>query len=301
MCILIGKYFDNFGWVGVKNRDRNYIPEISFRKQHHDGIEILYFWDDITQYCEGINSQGICVLSASLMVLDDEKEITQRAKTPSVDGVKIKQALTNNNIKQVVYQLIKNQLTGNTLVFDQDNMYLIEGAWRKLKQRSNFRFQVEKIDPKDTVVRTNHGVWLPWAGYQRVTDPAQTASRISSESRRLCAQRVANRARDPEDIIDGLTLNFTNDPQLNPLRTTQEKKKMRTTSQILVIPRERTMYVRPVQSHMHFNFWDLNRPEQRTWVEILSNRVLYLNLKDHDPTNDPPYTPRLSHDTKSTT
>lgn len=298
MCIIIGKYFDNFGWVGVKNRDRNYVPEISFKKKHHNGIEILYFWDDITQYCEGMNSQGIAVLSASLMVLDDEKEITQRKKTPSRDGAKIKKALQHNDIKQVVYDLVKNKLTGNTIVFDQETMYLIEGAWERLEDRKNFKFKVKKIDPNDSVVRTNHGIWMPWAGYQRGSNQSQTASRISSESRRLCAERVTDRARDPEDIIDGLTLDFTGNPQLNPLRTTHENKKMRTTSQILIIPRERTMYVRPVQSHMHFNFWDLNRPEQRTWVEILSNRVLYMNLKDQDPSNDPPFDHTLNHDTE---
>jgi hypothetical protein len=297
MCIIIGKYFDNFGWVGVKNRDRNYIPEISFKKKHHNGIEILYFWDNITQYCEGMNSQGIAVLSASLMVLDDEKEITQRAKTPSRDGIKIKNALKHNSIKQVVYDLVKNKLTGNTIVFDQETMYLIEGAWERLNERKNFKFVVKKISPNDVVVRTNHGVWLPWAGYQRDQDTAQTISRVSSESRRLCAQQVTHRAENPEDIIDRLTVNFTDNPQLNPLRTTHDKKKMRTTSQILIIPRERTMYVRPVQSHMKFNFWELNRPEQRTWVEIMSNRVLYMNLKDQDPTNDPPFADNLNHST----
>lgn len=45
MCVVIGKYFENIGWVGIKNRDRNYIPEISFKKTHANGLEILYFWD----------------------------------------------------------------------------------------------------------------------------------------------------------------------------------------------------------------------------------------------------------------
>lgn len=75
MCIIIGKYFKDYGWVAIKNRDRNYVPEISFKKTTKDNIEILYFWDNITQYCEGINSAGVGILSASLMVLDDEKEI----------------------------------------------------------------------------------------------------------------------------------------------------------------------------------------------------------------------------------
>lgn len=86
MCVVVGKYFEGIGWVAVKNRDRNYIPEISFKKKHKNDTEILYFWDDITQYCEGINSAGVGILSASLMVLDDEKEIETRAKTPSKDA-----------------------------------------------------------------------------------------------------------------------------------------------------------------------------------------------------------------------
>lgn len=73
---------------------------------------------------------------------------------------------------------------------------------------------------------------------------------------------------------------------------------MRTTSQILIIPKEKTMYVRPVQSHMKFNFWELNHPKQQTWIEILSNRVLYANLKDSDPENDPPFDHTLSHEVK---
>ena len=82
MCVVVAKYFDNLGWVGVKNRDRNYIPEISLKSLQTDGTEIMLFWDDITQYCEGFNSGGGCILSASLMVLDDEKEITMRSKNP---------------------------------------------------------------------------------------------------------------------------------------------------------------------------------------------------------------------------
>lgn len=88
MCIIIGKYFPDIGWVAVKNRDRNYIPEISFKKKVHQGVEILYFWDDITQYCEGFNSAGVGILSASLMVLDDEKEIETRKKPPAVTAKK---------------------------------------------------------------------------------------------------------------------------------------------------------------------------------------------------------------------
>lgn len=292
MCIVIGKYFDQHGWVAVKNRDRNYIPEISFRKKHHNGVEILYFWDDITQYCEGINSTGIGVLSASLMVLDDEKEIKQRVRNPSKDGKRIKKALSLTRISDVLDSLINDKLTGNTLVFNQNHMYVLEGA---VGPDRDYHYHLKQIPKNSYVVRTNHGISLSWAGYQRGTDAAETMSRISSETRLILAKAVADWAQDPEDLLDGLTLNFTQNSQLNPLRTATDKKKMRTTSQILIIPKEKTMYVRPVQSHMHFNFWELNHPQQKTWVEILSNRVLYLNLKDSDPSNDPPFDHSLTH------
>ena len=288
MCIVIGKYFDNLGWVGAKNRDRNYIPEISFRKKQKGGVEIMYFWDDITQYCEGFNSAGVSILGASLMVLDDEKEIEQRTKKPSKDGWRIKKALEFPDVKAAAMSLIKSELTGNTLVFDKDTMYLIEGAKDK-NDDNKFKYQVKEIPHDQTVVRTNHGIWMPWAGYQRGDNEAETLSRISSECRRLIAEEIAANAKYPEDILDGLTVDRTGDGQLNTLRTTTERKKMRTTSQILVVPEESTMYVRPVQSHMKFDFWDLNNPKQQTWVEILSNRVLYNKIKDDDPKNDPPY------------
>lgn len=297
MCIVIGKYFDNIGWVGVKNRDRNYIPEISFKKTSKDGMEILYFWDNITQYCEGMNAHGVGVLSASLMVLDDEKEIAVRSKTPSKDGIKIKKALTFGSPVAVAKSLIKQKLTGNTLIFNSDRMFLLEGCWKPGGYKDKeYQYVIKEIPKDQTVVRTNHGVWIEWAGYQRNPENEnETLSRISSESRRLIAEFVAEHASTPEEIVDGLTRNFTGNGQLNALRTTQQKKKMRTTSQTMIIPSEHTMYVRPVQSHMAFNFWELNKTNQQCWVEILSNRVLYQNLKNVDNTDKTPFTHKLSH------
>ena len=278
MCIIIGKYFPEVGWTAVKNRDRNYIPEISFRNFKTDGLEVTYFWDDITQYCEGINSAGVSVLSASLMVLDDEKEIKQRTKTPSKDGQRIKTALRLKDPKAAAMYLVKQGLTGNTLVFDSETMILIEGAHRggDPGDIDNYYYQMRVIPKSVTIVRTNHGVWLPWAGYQRTQyNSAESASRVSSESRLLIASYIADQAQSPMQLIDGLCQEYTNDPQLNVLRTTDDDKKMRTTAQILIIPREETMYVRPVQSHMTYDFWKLNKPNTKTWVEILSNRPFY--------------------------
>lgn len=293
MCIVVAKYFDNIGWVGVKNRDRNYVPEISFKRTTHDDLEIMLFWDDITRYCEGMNSAGIAILSASLMVKDDEKEIETRSKKRSPDGVRIQRALKYATLKDAIRSLIKDKLTGNTVIFNQHNCYLLEGAWRPdgYKQR-DYVYKVHEIDPDQTIARTNHGVWIKWAGYQRdAENKNQTMSRISSESRRDIAQYVVDHSNKPEEIIDGLAGVYIDNPQLNCLRTTHQRKKMRTTSQTMIIPSEETLFVRPVQSNMTFNFWSINDPKHHLWVEILSNRVLY---RDKKRANDPA-PPRMQH------
>jgi len=282
MCIVVAKWFSDTGWVGVKNRDRNYIPEISFKQKTSNGVEILLFWDDITQYNEGMNSGGVCIVSASLMVLDDEKEITTRASTPSKDGAKIKKALKYPNVKAAAMSLIKSKLPGNTLIFDKDTCYLLEGAWKEGGYADKeYRYKIREIPRDETVARTNHGVWLEGTGYQRnPNDESETMSRISSESRLTIAEYVVKNAKDPQEIIDGLARTYVDEPQLNGLRTAHDKKQMRTTSQIMMIPSEHTMFVRPVQSHMTFNFWDINNPKRDLWIEILGNRILYTHREE---------------------
>jgi hypothetical protein len=287
MCVVVAKYFDNVGWVGVKNRDRNYVPDLSFRKKKNKNTEVLYFWDDITQYCEGMNDSGVCVLSASLMVLDDEKEITVRTKTPSKDGIKIKKALKFTDVKAVAMSLIKQKLPGCTLIFDRETCYLLEGAWEPGGyEDEKYKYKIEEIPHDQTVARTNHGVWLKWAGYQYSHDDSETASAISSRSRLLIAEHVVKSAETPAQLIDLLTKKYVDNWQLNALRLTDEKKMMRTTAQLMLVPKELTMFVRPVQSNITFNFWKLNNDNSKLWVELLSNRVLRRGEEDPDiPTN----------------
>ena len=65
----------------------------------------MLFWDDVTQYCEGMNSGGVSIISASLMVKDDEMEIQVRSKTPSKDGAKIKKKYhkTTNHCERLLW------------------------------------------------------------------------------------------------------------------------------------------------------------------------------------------------------
>jgi hypothetical protein len=188
-----------------------------------------------------------------------------------------------DNVYQAAKTIVKHKMGGCTMVFDRDELILIEASdW---DGRKPYQCIVKRIPKNQTVARTNHGIWLSKAGYQRsTTNKSETLSRISSESRLLQAQAVVEAAQDPEDLVDGMCRVYINDPQLNIMRTSTERKKMRTTSQQLCVPKERTLYCRPVSSHLEFDFWNLNRPDTNVWVEILSNRALWQNTK-----GDPPF------------
>lgn len=283
MCVIIAKYFDGIGWAGAKNRDRNYVPTLDFIIEDVYDVERCMMHDQITGYKEGINSFGVSILNTSLDVYDDESEVDAGTAETSPDGRHIAEALLEKDPLSAVKVLIKRKLGGCTMVFNKDEMYLIEASDRDGKD--SFEYLVKKISKDNLVARTNHGIWLDWAGYQRKPDnKSETMSRISSESRLLQAQKVVEAAKTPEDLVDGMCQVYVNDPQLNIMRTSTEQKKMRTTSQQLCVPDQNTLYCRPVSSNLQFNFWELNKPNRDTWVEILSNRALWQNTK-----NDPPF------------
>jgi hypothetical protein len=283
MCVIVAKYFDGIGWAGAKNRDRTYTPELDFIESEKGDIDRMMMHDLITGYKEGINSRGVSILNTSLDVGNDESEVESGKVKSSPDGRIIALALTQPTAEQAARVIVNRQLVGCTMVFDQENMILIEASnW---DGKRPYRFKAKRIPKTETVARTNHGVWMPTAGMQRTPrDRQKSLDRVSSESRLLLAQAVVESARTPQDLVDGMCRIFVNHPQLNILRTSTNGRKMRTTSQQLCVPKERTLYCRPVSSHMKFDFWSLNRPTTDVWVEIMSNRELWQNVR-----GDPPF------------
>ena len=283
MCVIVAKYFPGQGWAGAKNRDRRYIPTLDFIEDTRDGVSRMMMHDQITGYREGINSRGVSILNTSLDVGEDEPDVEAgRAKT-SPDGLAIAEALLQPDPFDAAKLLIQRRLVGCTMVFNAHTLYLIEASDRD--GQAPYRYRVQLIPRSQTVARTNHGIWLPWASFQRrQDDPEQTQDRISSEARLLQAQQIVEQAQEPEDLVDDLCRVYINHPQLNVMRTSTEPNRFRTTCQLLAVPRQRTLYCRPVSSNLHFDFWDLNRPDTNVWVEILSNRELWQNTR-----GDPPF------------
>ena len=278
MCVIVAKYFPGIGWAGAKNRDRTYIPTLEFIIDGNSDVERVMMHDQITGYKEGLNSYGVSILNTSLDVLDDETEVEAGTVDSSPDGKIIAQALLYTDPLDAVKLLVKNNLGGCTIVFNQDDLYLIEGTDDDGK--SPYRYIVKKINRNNHVARANHGLWIDNAGYQRnPKDESEYLGRISSDARLAQAEAVVLAAKKPEDLVDGMCQVYINDPQLNIMRTSTERKKMRTTSQQLCVPKERTLYCRPISSHVEFDFWKLNKPNTNVWVEILGNRELWQNTK----------------------
>lgn len=283
MCVIVAKYFPDTGWAGAKNRDRNYTPVLDFIEDTSHSVQRMMMHDQITGYKEGINNHGISILNTSLDVYDDETEVEAGTAEVSPDGQVIAKALLQHTVPDAVRVLLDGKLGGCTIVFDQETLYLIEASdWDGERE---FESVVREVPHDQMIARTNHGVWLPNAGYQRdPTNRSHTLSRISSESRLALAEAVVATAEEPEDLVDGMCQVYLKDPQLNIMRTSTEQKKMRTTSQQLCVPAEHTLYCRPVSSHLQFDFWGLNQPNTDVWVEILSNRALWQNTR-----GDPPF------------
>lgn len=281
MCVIIAKYFPGTGWAGAKNRDRNYRTEISFEHARRGSLEKMMLHDDVTMYMEGINSHGVSILNTSLAIDSDEPELDAGKTKNSPDGMKISRALDEKSALAAIKSLIKSRLEGNTMVFDQENMYLMEAAY---DPQDRFRYVAKRIPHNEVVVRTNHGIWMPWAGFQRVEgDSVQTQDRISSEARLIQARYIAKKARRPQDIVDMMCKVYIDEPRLNILRSICDQKEWHTTAQELCVPRERTLYCRPVNSNLSFDFWQLNQPEHKCWLELLSNRKMWQDNHGHHP------------------
>jgi hypothetical protein len=278
MCIIMAKYLPDLGWVGVKNRDRGYYPTINIRKSQRDGVERIYIWDETTGYTEGLNQHGVSIISASMATISDEKgqgttaHEGTRSDYLSPDGKKIRTAMLERSCIDALKSLVKTELTGHTLVFDANRCFMLESGYRN----GDFIHKIEEIIKPDTCVRTNHGVLLPWAGYQRVaSDPGHSRKRVSSEVRKIKAELGLYKANTLDECMEAILDHSDHNPQLNPCRIDNRKGYMKTTGQLALVPSQLTLYYRPVWSGIHFDYDKLNSANEHCFFEILSQRPLH--------------------------
>ena len=294
MCVIAVKYFDGEGWVGAKNRDRNYQPKINIVQSNRKGVQRLYIDDELTRYTEGLNEHGVCILSAALSVKSDEKEgeklnpaDARRGRADgymSPDGKTIRDALLLDNPKDAVQLIVDRELAGATVVFNEEDCYLIEGGFTVKKEDETpdnpreYIYKVKKMINEDgnAVVRTNHGLYIKELGYQpNAEDAEKRKSRKSSEMRLKYASASVKECSKGSDMMDALAASPDKDKFMNPVRLgNPEKAEMVTTCQLLLMPKERKMHDRPLYSEIEIKYSKINKPDAKTFFEIISSRKL---------------------------
>lgn len=286
MCVVAAKHFPEVGWVLAKNRDRNYEPVIKMVQTKTGGVERLYLYDLQTGYSEGINEYGISIISAAVAVKTDEKEGAKKggkdkANGTSPDGRRIRKALLEKTVDKALKSLIDSKIPGNTFVTDGKTCYLLESGYKPTDtERVNYQHEVVKCNPKESYVRTNHGLMLTFLGYSKKI-PDQVKKRESSESRLEAAQASVKKANDPQEFLNALGHTPHKNPQMNPIRLAKnDPTDMLTTGQILLIPSYHTLTYRPTLSEVELdNYNKINGVQSKTYFEIISNRQL-ITFKD---------------------
>lgn len=295
MCVVAVKYLQQYGWVGAKNRDRNYLVSVDIVKSNREGLQRIYIDDQTTRWTEGLNEHGLCILSASLSVKSDEKEFEKVApkksgqKNPIVSpaGLAIRKALLLKTPKEAAAALIKSELAGATFIFNADECYCLEGGFTIHKDDADkqnprvYQYELQKLtnDIGNYAVRTNHGIYLPYLGYSKNgKDLTTIRNRKSSESRLAIVEKEFDKTeiKSPGDVLKCLSVQPKSDLFMNPIRVGDPKRgDMVTTGQLLLVPSECTLHYRPIFSNVAFDYPGINNKENsKVFFEIISNRKL---------------------------
>ena len=186
-----------------------------------------------------MNQDGLTIITTSLTPLSLEE-------TDKTDGDAIYEALQKSNPEDAVKSLISKKITGFIFIATSDKLILLEAA-RKDQGKGEYKFKQKIIPKTETVVRTNHGIDLPWAGFQYGYTDEQDLRRKSSELRLKYAELALKKAKDPVSMLDTFSSKMDNDLQMNLFRVGKDKQ-MRTIFQWALVPSEDLVYIRPIQS-----------------------------------------------------
>lgn len=249
-CIIVSGQLDGMNFLG-KTRDRNYKPELEIvRKVMPNNLEVVYLHDKTSDYLEGMNSAGIGIVNAALLVSEDEKAAKNyfnkaKKKGASKDGPRMAKALEYDNLRDVIKSLIvyEDGIKGHTFVGDGNLIYSIE-----MTSKHNPIIKKVNLDNEFTI-RTNHGHDHKNAGY---TPDKFLDDYISSRIRQSAAQNALNNFKDSYDKLMPKLAHqyFDPDSNFNMLRRVDRKGGMRSSSQMFMNLKDKEMifYLFPEES-----------------------------------------------------
>ena len=266
MCIIVAKYLKDRGWVLAKNRDQDYVATLSFLDEKDPKVGEIFVLDDhLIKYKEGMNHKGLVVITTSLTpVISLESNKT--------DGTNIYKALHMSDPMEAAKFLIEKKMTGYIFCATPEKLVLVEAARKDKGDKQGIGDYVStiRVVPKDEiVVRTNHGIDLPWAGFQMGYDKTQDMWYKSSVRRKEIAEKVSEKAETPEEMLNALAEWVDKDTQMNVFRVETKPKDMRTIFQWALAPKESMVYLRPIETKM-----DLKVSHEMISIKVMKNDMI---------------------------
>ena len=263
MCTAVGKYIKGKGWIIAKNRDQDYVSDTSFLDKRHPKVgEILLLDDKDIDYNEGMNhNPGMVIITTSLtpkLSLETNKR----------DGEIIVKALQMTDPDQAARFVTNKELTGFIFIATAEKFILVEAA-RENDGSGKYHAKARIVPKTEIVVRSNHGIEFPWAGFQYGVDKKQDIWRKSSESRKQIAEKTTQKANTPEEMLDALSAKVAKDLQMNVFRVENKPRQMRTIFQWALVPKESMVYLRPIQAKMNVKV-----THEKISIEVLDNEPI---------------------------
>lgn len=238
----------------VKNRDRNYTPEVRLVHELINGIEVLYLEDTGTGWCEGLNANGVGVVNSALSVGRDEaeKKIVKTVGKKSKDGERILEVLGNVDMDKAIETAknFKGGIKGHTIVSGNSGIVTLE-------QTSKHECKVNRIGSDKTVFFTNHGIEYEDAGY--TSGPKY----ISSVARRDQAKKTLTDNLKIQDLAPALMGARKKDPH-DPNNMVRDTEEMSTTTQMVMDLTDLAVYLYVIPKKSEYLGYENRLPKGRT-------------------------------------
>jgi hypothetical protein len=279
MCVIVACKMKlpngEYEIVLIKNRDRNYVASVNFHKRKVGSTKYSVFVDKDTSWSEGINNRGLCMVSSSLMIIDDEQEFhaVDQQGTVSNVGDTFKEALKKTNIVKAVNHIVEKNVMGFTFVTDGKELYIIESARERKEVKSIdgkvilkkekgkdskpeeevikhscqwYKVSDEEFDENGYIVRTNHGEYFDETGYDIDTDDGKSTRSRKEETEKAFAKFKPNTI---EGIFKCMSVEPHKDSRMNPIRR-KGKSDLFTTGQYIMVPSEKNIYYKPISCNV---------------------------------------------------
>ncbi len=273
MCVMVVKYFKGTGWVGVKNRDRKYKPEITIKQSNKNDVQRLYIWDEKSKYTEGLNEFGISILHTSLVSISEGSTGNVKPKKYDGDAKKIRDALLEKDIEKSLKVIQESQIQGSTLVFNSEKCYMVEGVFLDRENEEDFIIETEQIKKDNYSIRTNHLVFLRGKEKNHEKDKKEMEGYNASEKRRENVSKVLKGISNFQDMLESVSYSSDKNIDFNPLRIRKEiGEKLHTTGQTMLVPSMRSLHYKPIWGSINVNFNKINSEKSKTFCEIISNK-----------------------------